>query len=91
MTTSKETLNFPSSGIAFENADLAEDDYNDVLTYGARAALKIDLDDNWTVTPSQVGQKAEQPRQLRAGTRARRSRYMQFNPEFAKDKWIQAP
>src|SRR3546814_10916534 len=33
-----------------------EDDYNDVDTYGARAALKIDLDDTWTVTPQIMGQ-----------------------------------
>ena len=84
------TLNFPSSGIAFSNEDLAEDNYNDVDTYGARAALKVDLDDSWTVTPSLVGQK-----QTSRGSFAQERglgdlETMQFNPERVKDKWLQA-
>ena len=54
---------YPSSGITINNADpndsrydLAEANYNDVYTYGARAALKIELNDNWTVTPQIMGQ-----------------------------------
>ena len=43
----------------------AEDDYNDVDTYGARAALRIELNDNWTITPSRHGPEAEGQRQLR--------------------------
>ena len=31
-------------------------DFNDVTIYGGRGALKIDLNDNWTVTPSFMGQ-----------------------------------
>ena len=50
------TLFFPTPGITFDNFDLAEDNYNDVETYGARAALKIDLDDNWTITPQIMAQ-----------------------------------
>src|SRR3546814_14065248 len=50
------TLTFPTSGIVFDNSEFVEDDYNDVDTYGARAALKIDLDDTWTVTPQIMGQ-----------------------------------
>ena len=34
-----------------------EEDYNDVDTYGARAALRIELDENWTVTPPIMAQK----------------------------------
>ena len=33
-----------------------EDDYNDVDTYGARAALRFDINDSWTVTPTVMGQ-----------------------------------
>ena len=43
--------------IVRDNAPWAEDDYNDVDTYGARAALKIDLNDNWTVTPQLMAQR----------------------------------
>jgi iron complex outermembrane receptor protein len=51
------TLTFPSSGIVFNNNALVEEDYNDVDTVGARAALRIELDDNWTVTPTDHGQR----------------------------------
>ena len=84
------SLTFPTSGITFTNADLVEDDYNDVETYGARAALKIDLDDNWTILPQIMGQK-----QVSDGTFAQESglgelQVQQFNREHFEDKWVQA-
>ena len=39
------------------NAGLEENDFNDIKTYGGRAALKIDLDENWTVEPTFMYQK----------------------------------
>jgi outer membrane receptor protein involved in Fe transport len=73
-----------------DNADLVEDDYNDVETYGARAALKIDLDDNWTLLPQVMAQK-----QISNGTFGQESglgrlQVQQFNPEHFEDKWVQA-
>lgn len=47
---------FAPPGILDDNFDIAKDNYNDVDTYGARAALRIDLDDNWTVTPMVMAQ-----------------------------------
>lgn len=44
--------NDPATNVTVNNANLVEKDFNDVDTYGGRAALKIDLDDNWTVTPA---------------------------------------
>lgn len=84
------TLNFPTSGIAFSNAALVEEDYNDVDTTGARAALRIELDDNWTVTPQVMGQ-----RQVANGSFAEESglgplQVAQFNPERSEDRWLQA-
>ncbi|MEA3051616.1 MAG: iron complex outerrane recepter protein [Sphingomonadales bacterium] len=84
------SLTFPTSGITFTNAPFVENDYNDVETYGARAALKIDLDDNWTILPQVMGQK-----QVSDGTFAQESglgrlQVQQFNPEHFVDKWYQA-
>src|SRR6476660_4016658 len=45
------------NGIAFNNAGLVKKNFNDQDIYGGRAALKIDLDDNWTVTPTFMYQK----------------------------------
>jgi outer membrane receptor protein involved in Fe transport len=84
------TLTFPTSGIVFNNNDLVEEDYNDVETYGARAALRIELDDNWTVTPQIMAQ-----RQLSNGSFGVERglgdlETAQFNPERANDRWYQA-
>ena len=41
------------------NAGLEKNNFNDQEIYGGRAALKIDLDDNWTVTPTFLYQKTK--------------------------------
>ncbi|RJF93457.1 TonB-dependent receptor [Sphingomonas cavernae] len=84
------SLTFPSSGITMDNAPFVEKDYNDVETYGGRAALRIDLDDNWTITPQVMAQK-----QVSHGFFAQESgldelQVQQFNPERFNDRWIQA-
>ena len=84
------SLTFPTSGITMNNNNLVEEDYNDVDTYGARAALRIELNDRWTVTPSIMAQ-----RQLSRGSFTQESglgplQVMQFNPERVNDRWYQA-
>ena len=84
------TITFPTSGIVFDNAPFVEEDYNDVDTYGARAALRIELDENWTVTPTVMAQ-----RQVSHGSFGDESglgefQVQQFNPERANDRWYQA-
>ena len=53
------TRTYPTSRITIDNAALAKKDFNSVEVSGARAALRIDLDDNWTVTPGLMIQKTE--------------------------------
>ena len=38
--------------LTVDNSGLEKKNFNDQRVYGGRAALKIDLDDNWTVTPT---------------------------------------
>ncbi|KTE16935.1 TonB-dependent receptor [Sphingopyxis sp. H115] len=76
-----------------DNAALVEKDYNDVDTYGARLALGIDLDDDWTIRPTLMGQvqKANGSfAQERSSAVTRKLQTVQYNPEVSKDKWIQA-
>jgi len=81
----------PTGGtVALDNANLAEDDYNDVTTYGARAALKVDLNDNWTVTPQVMGQVTKADGSFAEERGLGHLETMQFNPEKLKDKWFQA-
>jgi len=53
------TRAYVSSGIVRSNAELAKKDFNDVEVSGARAALRVDLDDNWTITPGLMIQKTK--------------------------------
>lgn len=61
---------FPTSGGCVSNENptppgcekaqlFAEKNYNDGNTYGARAALRVDLNDSWTVTPTVMGQRTK--------------------------------
>jgi outer membrane receptor protein involved in Fe transport len=52
-------LYYPASGITRSNADVVEKDFNTSKVYGLRGQLKIDLNDNWTLTPGLNYQKAE--------------------------------
>ena len=83
------TLTYPTSGVTIDNANLVKKDYNDGENYGARAALKLDLGENWTVTPSVMGQwsKSNGSYGYRVGEPFEITR---FNPESAKDEWWQA-
>ena len=76
--------------LILDNEDFAEDDYNDVTTYGARAALRIDLDDNWTITPQLIGQVQKANGSFAEERGLGDYETMQFNNEELKDKWFQA-
>jgi iron complex outermembrane recepter protein len=49
----------PTTGMVLNNAGHEEENYNDTDTFGARAALKIDLNDRWSITPSLIAQEQE--------------------------------
>ncbi len=53
------SLTYAASGITIDNADVVEEDFNTVETSGARAMLRIDLNDNWTFTPGVMYQQQE--------------------------------
>jgi outer membrane receptor protein involved in Fe transport len=76
--------------LTLDNQEFVEDNYNDVTTYGARAALKIDLNDSWTVTPQIIGQVQKADGSFAEERGLGDYETMQFNPEKLKDKWFQA-
>lgn len=84
---------YPTSGITQDNADLVEEDYNEVDTYGARLALGIELDDSWTVRPTLMWQRQETTgsfAQERSSAVTGDLQTVQYNPENSKDQWFQA-
>jgi iron complex outermembrane recepter protein len=88
--------NYPTASAAAgvpifrDNADLVENNFNDVDTYGGRAALRIDLDDNWTVTPTVMGQHQKSHGFFGADPKLDDLEVSRFRDEYAKDRWVQA-
>jgi len=84
---------YATSGIRQNNTALVEKNYNDAETYGARLALGIDLDDNWTIKPTVMGQvqntEGSYARE-RSGQSTGEYTTVQYNPEGSRDKWINA-
>ncbi len=56
---------FPTSGVTIDNAAIARKNFNSVDVIGGRAALQIDLDNNWTITPTIIAQRTQQQRRVR--------------------------
>ena len=69
----------------------AKDRFNPTSTYGGRGALKLDLGENWTVTPSFMGQSSRQDGtsfvdpSLSGGLSIQR-----YYPDSISDQWWQA-
>ena len=66
--------------VTVDNADKVEKNYNTIDTIGARAALRIELNDNWTFTPSIQTQKQEQEGSWGADTQLFRQRQAGGDP-----------
>ena len=72
----------PGPGTSLSNAaSVSDSNYNTVETKGGRAAFKLDIGDNWTVTPTFMGQTIGHQRVLRLRPGGRRSRVAHFGPE----------
>jgi outer membrane receptor protein involved in Fe transport len=78
------------NGIAFNNANLVKRNFNDQDVYGGRAALKVDLDDNWTVTPTFMYQKMKSHGVFFFDPKLGDLKIDRFFPEKNKDRFWQA-
>jgi outer membrane receptor protein involved in Fe transport len=76
--------------IHVDNSCCLEKNFNDLETYGGRAALKVDLNDNWTVTPAFLYQKATADGAFFMDADQHDLDTVRFRPEIAKDKFWQA-
>jgi iron complex outermembrane receptor protein len=76
--------------IHVDNSCCVEKNYNDLETYGGRAALKVDLNDNWTVLPTFLYQKATADGSFFMDEDQKDLDTVRFRPEVAKDKFWQA-
>jgi outer membrane receptor protein involved in Fe transport len=82
----------PDDDITIDNAQLAEDNYNTIDTIGGRAALRVDLNDDWSITPALQAQKQESEgswgddlSNFVSGDNA----VGHFKQEYSNDEWYQ--
>ena len=79
-----------AGGINVDNAAYVKKDYNDTETYGGRAALKIDLDDNWTATPTLLYQEQNSHGSYGYDPKVGDLEVQRFYPEYRRDRFAQA-
>lgn len=84
------TRNYATSGITINNDALVRKDFNWTDTYGARAALKIDLNDNWTITPTIMGQVQQSNGVFGYDPAVGKLEVTRFQPDTYLDQWAQA-
>ena len=96
------TRTFPVSGITVSNAPsctsssllvcthAAKKNYNDVNIDGARAALKVNLNDNWSINGTFMGQNTLANGNTASDPVVGDLAVTHFYPESATDRWWQA-
>ncbi|MBI1684042.1 TonB-dependent receptor [Caulobacter hibisci] len=84
------TRTYPTSGVTINNAGVAKKNYNEVETYGVRAAMKVDLGENWTVTPQLMGQVQKSGGFFGYDPDIGDLKISHYYPESSDDRWVQA-
>jgi outer membrane receptor protein involved in Fe transport len=77
------------NGITVNNAPFVRKNINSVETYGGRAALKIDLDDNWTITPTIMHQYSKLDGFYAYDPTLGDLKVQRFRNEYSRDRWTQ--
>jgi iron complex outermembrane recepter protein len=80
----------PNDPITVSNAAIAEQHWNDVETYGGRGALKIDLNDNWTITPQVLVQDQRADGDFTFDPTKGDLNVVDFTKGLNEDKWYQS-
>jgi outer membrane receptor protein involved in Fe transport len=84
-------IEYAASGIVKTNDGLVKENVNDNTKYGVRALLKIDLNDNWTLTPGIMYQKSKSDGYWGQNTAIDQDlASVRFFDEFADEDWYQA-
>ena len=84
------SMYFPSADITVTNSNRVKDNYNDVDTWGGRAALRIDLNDTWAITPAVMGQVQKANGIFAYDQNVGDLQVAHFFPEWSDDQWVQA-
>jgi outer membrane receptor protein involved in Fe transport len=77
------------NGIHVDNAKFVKKNFNTSRIYGGRAALKIDLDENWTVTPTILHQNSKTKGVFYMDADLDELETQRFREEPSRDKFTQ--
>lgn len=80
----------PTTNVVVDNSAFLGNDLNDVESYGGRAALRVDLDENWTVTPQIIYQRQKSHGSFTFDPRAGDLEVHDFQDNVNLDRWYQA-
>ena len=80
----------PVGAGSISNASSLATNYNTVDIYGGRGALKINLGDNWTVTPAFMAQNLRTNGFFAYDPGVGDLQVAHFGPEYSYDSWYQA-
>jgi len=78
------------TSLTIDNAGHTKNNYNTVNKLGGRAALEIDLNENWTITPTLMGQTENTDGIFGYDPSVGDLKVQHFLPEYVHDKWYQA-
>lgn len=81
---------YPPGGITINNAPLVKNNFNPADTFGGRAELKVDLDDNWTILPMIMGQDQRNTGVFGFEPSVGDLKVQRFQPDRDHDKWALA-
>jgi iron complex outermembrane receptor protein len=83
----------PTPGVvgagAITAAPWVKNDYNTVDTYGGRAAIRVDVGENWTVTPTVMAQRTKTEGFFGFDPGIGDLKLTHFGPEHSQDSWYQ--
>lgn len=80
----------PTNDITVDNKKYSKKNFNDVSTFGGRVALKVDLDENWSITPSVIYQHQKANGAFLYDPAEGDLKVNDFTPDFNVDEWYQA-
>lgn len=81
---------YATSGVTINNRNVARDAFNPVDVYGGRAALKVDLSEDWTVTPQVIYQDTKYTGIFGYEPSIGDLKVNRFYPDSYHDRWVQA-
>ena len=80
---------FPGQSITENNANMVKKNFNPEDTFGGRAALKVDLNENWTATGTVVAQSLQTQGSFLYDPHAGDLNVHDFSPTNNRDNWQQ--